>query len=335
MEIVTHPYEKAFIEWSKDKPDVLVLSADLTYSCEVGKWKEIYPDRFFSMGLAEQNMMGFAAGLARRGFYPFLHTFAVFLYRRPYDQLAMSIAYPNLPVRLVGFLPGITTPGGVTHQATDDIAILRTTPNMTILDCGDATDVETVLDVAQLIEGPVYIRMLRGEVPRLFNKNEKMVFNHARALSWGSDLVIFSEGICTEEVLRVTPLVKEKGLSITHLHVSTLKPFSDPQIIKAISKARFGVISIENHNIIGGLGSAIAEIIAEKGLAKRLIRLGLKDTYAHGASQSYLMKEYQIDGMSLVKAIESLINKKLDIFEKDLGKLSLEPAHSLLKVEDL
>ena len=140
MEMVSRPHVENFIEWTKDKPEVVVLTADLTNSCEVGKWREIYPERFFPMGMAEQNMMGFAAGLAREGFTPFIHTFAVFIYRRPYDQLAMSIAYPNLPVRLLGFLPGIVTPGGVTHQAIEDVAIMRATPNMTVIDTGDATD---------------------------------------------------------------------------------------------------------------------------------------------------------------------------------------------------
>lgn len=119
MELVTRPHVENFIRWSKDRPEVLVLTADLTNSCEVGRWRDTYPDRYVTAGMAEQNMLGVASGLAREGFIPWLHTFAVFLYRRPYDQLAMSIAYPNLPVRLLGFLPGIATPGGVTHQAIE------------------------------------------------------------------------------------------------------------------------------------------------------------------------------------------------------------------------
>ena len=167
-EIVTRPHRENLVRWAEQRPEVLVLSADLTASCEADGFRDTYPERFFSMGMAEQNMMGFAAGLAREGFFPYVHTFAVFITRRPFDQVAMSIAYPNLPVRLIGFLPGITTPGGVTHQAIDDIGLMRLIPNMTVLECGDATDVESVLDVAQAIDGPVYVRQLRGEVPRLF-----------------------------------------------------------------------------------------------------------------------------------------------------------------------
>jgi transketolase len=335
MEIVTRPYEKSLIEWSKDKPKVLVLTADLTNSCEVGKWAKIYPNRYFSMGLSEQNMMGVAAGLARRGFFPYIHTFAVFIYRRPYDQLAMSIAYPNLPVRLMGFLPGITTPGGVTHQAIDDLAVLRAMPNMTILDCGDATDVESVLNLAQSINGPVYVRTLRGEVPRLFDKSEPMVLNHARVLSWGTDITILSEGICTEEVMRATAALKSGGLSVTHLHITTIKPFSDPQVLDAIQASRYGVITMENHTVIGGLGSAVAELMAGNGLGKKLIRLGLQDTYAHGASRAYLMKEYHLDAISLTQAIESLIGEELHISENDLAAVHIQPVHSAAKAEAL
>lgn len=210
-EIVARPHQENFINWAKDKPNVLVLSADLTNSCEVGKWRDTYPDRFFSMGMAEQNMLGYAAGLAREGFEPWLHTFSVFLYRRPLDQLQMSIAYPALKVRLVGFLPGIMTPGGVTHQAIEDIAILRAIPNMTIFETGDATEVESILDVAHAVNGPVYIRMLRGEVSRIFPKNEPFKFNTARILSSGDELTLLTSGVMTEEALRATELLQEKG----------------------------------------------------------------------------------------------------------------------------
>jgi len=335
VEIVIRPHVENFIKWAADKPEVVVLSADLTNSCEVGKWRDTYPERFFSMGMAEQNMMGFAAGLAREGFEPWVHTFAVFIYRRPYDQLAMSIAYPNLPVRLVGFLPGITTPGGVTHQAIEDIAIMRATPNMTILETGDATEVETVLDVAHAVRGPVYIRMLRGEVPRLFSRDEPMALNRARVLSQGEDVTIFTAGITTEEAMRATAALKTRGVSITHLHISTHKPFTDPAIVEAIAAARRGVVTLENHTVIGGLGSAVAEIIAEQGLAKKLVRLGLRDTYAHGASRHYLMKAYGLDASALVRAVEQLIGQPTGVTESDLAEVRIQPVHSAAKAEAL
>jgi transketolase len=335
MEIVVRPHQENFIQWAKDKPEVIVLSADLTNSCELGKWREAYPDRFFSMGMAEQNMMGFAAGLAREGFIPFIHTFAVFIYRRPYDQLAMSIAYSNLPVRLMAFLPGITTPGGVTHQAIEDIAFMRATPNMTVIETGDATEVESVLDVAHSVDGPVYVRFLRGQIPRLFPKNEPMVLNSSRLLSRGTDVAILTAGITTEEALRATSVLHDRGISITHLHISTHKPFNDPAVFEAVGSARQGVITMENHTIVGGLGSAVAEWIAEEGLGKKLVRLGLRDTYAHGASRHYLMKEYGLDAISLVRAVEKLVGQDTGIREEHLDAVRLEPAHSLTKAEAL
>jgi transketolase len=285
--------------------------------------------------MAEQNMMGFAAGLAREGYFPYIHTFAVFICRRPFDQVAMSIAYPNLPVRLIGFLPGITTPGGVTHQAIDDVALMRIIPNMTVLECGDATDVESVLDVAQAVPGPIYVRMLRGEVPRLFDTAEPMQLGTARVLREGNDVTVLSSGICTEEAMRATEALVGRGVSLMHLHVSTLKPFDDPRIMDAVTTARCGVIAMENHSIIGGLGSAVAELMAESGLGKRLVRIGLRDQYAHGASRRYLMQKYGLDAAALVRAVEELTGKPLGLTEDDLQAVQLEPVASTAKAEDL
>lgn len=342
VEIISRPHVENFIHWSADKPQVIVLSADLTNSCEVGKWCDTYPDRFFSMGMAEQNMVSFAGGLAREGFEPWLHTFAVFLYRRPLDQLQMSVAYPNLKVRLVGFLPGITTPGGVTHQAIDDIAVIRAIPNMTILETGDATEVETVLDVAHSVNGPVYIRMLRGEVPRIFPKDEPFIFNRARTLSMAgqsiddpADLVVITSGILTEEALRAVPALQAAGVSVTHLHVSTLKPFSDPTVTRALRAATGAVVTMENHVITGGLGSAVAETMAEGGISTPLHRIGLPDTYAHGASQAHLLAEYRLDAFSLVRTTEEALDRQLAIDAADLAPVRIAATHSSAKVEAL
>ena len=334
-EIVVRPHQQNFIDWSLDKPKVLVLSADLTNSCEVAKWRDTYPDRFFSMGMAEQNMLGFAAGLAREGFEPWLHTFSVFLYRRPLDQLQMSVAYPSLKVRLVGFLPGIMTPGGVTHQAIEDIAIMRAIPNMTILEVGDATEAQSVLDVAHAIDGPVYIRQLRGEVSRIFPADEPFIFIKARILSNGTDITLITSGVMTEEALRVVPLLQEHSVTISHLHISTLKPFTDPAIVAALSTAKHGVITMENHTIVGGLGSAVAEIMAERGMGVPLQRIGLKDTYAHGASQKFLMSEYEMDAAALVRAVETALGRKLKILETEIHAQRSVDVHSSAKAEAL
>lgn len=334
-EIVARPHQQNFIDWSADKPEVVVLTADLTNSCEVGKWRDTYPDRYFSMGMAEQNMIGVAAGMAREGFEPWLHTFAVFLYRRPLDQLQMSIAYPALKVRLVGFLPGIMTPGGVTHQAIEDLAIMRAIPNMTILEVGDATEAESMLDVAHAIDGPVYIRQLRGEVSRIFPKDEPMEFNRARILSTGEDITLVTSGIMTEEALRAIPLIQAQGVSVQHLHVSTIKPFDDPQVIKAVTSAKKGVITMENHTIVGGVGSAVAELMAEHGANAPLRRIGVRDTYAHGASQKHLMAELGLNANSLVEAVEELLGRSLNIDPDELAAARVVDVHSSAKAEAL
>jgi transketolase len=335
MEIFTKLYAKKLVEWAKDKPEVLVLSADLTSSTEVDLFKNEYPDRFLSFGLAEQNMIGAAGGLAREGYYPYIHTFAVFIYRRAYDQIIGSVAYPNLPVRMVGFLPGIMTPGGITHQAIEDIAIMRSVPNMTVVEIGDATEIETVLDQIQAVDGPVYVRMLRGEVSRLLPAAEGFEINKARILSEGNDIALFTSGICTEEAMRVTEAIKQKGITIQHLHISTHKPFTDPQILEACLKAKQGIITMENHTIIGGLGTEVAEVLAENGIGKKLIRIGLQDTFAHGASQAYLMREYELDALSLVKNVEKLIGEKLDLEVEDYQSERIQATHSEAKAEAL
>lgn len=329
MEICSKVHESNLVAWAKDKPEVVVLSGDLTGSTEVAGFSTAYPDRFFSLGMAEQNMLSWAGGMAREGYTPFLHSFAVFLYRRPLDQLSMSVAYPNLRVRLFGFLPGITTPGGVTHQAIDDIAILRGVPNMTLLEVGDATDIESVLDLAQSIDGPVYVRMLRGQVPRLFPKRAHMRLDRVRVISTGEDVALITSGICTEEAMRATALLRDRGLSISHLHATTLKPFSDPRVAEVIAKARHGVITMENHNRIGGLGTCVAEVMAENALPKRLVRMGLDDCYAHGASLPYLMKKYALDAMALVRQIEDLVGDSFGITEHDLAAVRLQEAAAL------
>ena len=280
-------------------------------------------------------MLSVAAGMAREGLEPWLHTFSVFLYRRPLDQLQMSVAYPALPVRLVGFLPGITTPGGVTHQAIEDIAVLRAVPNMTILEVGDATEVESVIDVAHTIDGPVYIRQLRGEVSRIFPKEEPMVLNSARKLSSGTDVALMTSGIMTEEALRALPLITQRGVSVDHLHISTLKPFTDPAVLESMSRVSKGVITMENHSIVGGLGSAVAEVMAENGVGAKLSRIGIPDTYAHGASQKYLMAELGLDARALVTRVEQAVGESLNITDEELTEARIVDVHSSAKAEAL
>lgn len=332
VEIVNRPYAGAFEAFAVARPEVLCLSADLTSSCEVDGFRDRHPDQFLSLGMAEQNMLSFAGGLAMQGYRPFIHTFAVFLYRRPYDQLVNSIAYSNRKVRMIGFLPGITTPGGITHQAIEDIAVMRAMPNMTVLETGDATEVETVLEVADSIDGPVYVRILRGQVPRLFSS--PFEFNRLRTLSEGDDVLVLTSGICTEEAMRASAALAGHDISVHHLHASTLKPF-DRDGFLAAARGKKGVVTLENHIVTGGLGTIAAEIMAEEGIGVPLRRLGLNDTFAHGASRPYLMKKYGLDAKALVDTILGLLQRPLTIGEDELDAVRLDDVHSAAKAEAL
>lgn len=322
MERLVKVYDTSFCKWAEDKPEVLALSADLTGGCEIRGFQGKFPKRFYSMGIAEQNMHSFAGGLASEGFIPFIHTFAVFIYRRSLDQVHMSIAHPNAKVRLVGSVPGVTSPAGATHQAMDDIGVMRTVPNMTIIECGDATDVESFFQLSEKVDGPIYVRVLRGEIPRLFDT--PMEINKSRELSDGKDLVILSSGVCTEEAMRAVHALKKKGVSVHHRHVTCLKPFDDMALMEAINVSKYGVVTMENHNVLGGLGSIVADKMAELGIGKKLSKIGIQDEYMHGGSKLYLMKRYKLDAMTLVSRVEEMIGEQLGLTEEMLEEFHFE-----------
>jgi transketolase len=333
VEMVSRPYARAFEAFAAGNPDILCLSADLTSSCEIDGFRDRHPDQFVSLGMAEQNMMSFAGGLGLAGFRPFLHTFGVFMYRRPYDQLIASIAYPRRKVRLMGFLPGVTTPGGMTHQAIEDIAVMRSIPNMTILETGDATEVESICAAADSVDGPVWCRVLRGSVPRLFDTPIRL--GEMRVLAAGTDVLVVTSGICTEEAMRARAALAKAGVSIRHLHLHTIKPFDAAALRDHIGSVKHGVVTLENHVTEGGVGSLVAETMADAGIGKRLIRLGLKDSFAHGGSRPYLMRYYGLDALALVRGIADLTGAAFDITEEDLAAARVDEVHSLVKAEAL
>ncbi len=308
------------VNWATNTPEAVVLSADLTSSTEILAFKEHFPDRFYSMGLTEQNMMSWAGGMAREGLIPLVHTFAVFMYRRALDQIAISIAYPNLPVRMFGFLPGLTTPGGVSHQAIDDVNVMRGLPNMTVIETGDATDVESILSMSEDIDGPIYFRMLRGEMPRLFPKASPTKFREARILSEQGDVVVLSSGICTEEVMKANHWLNENGVGIRHLHITTLKPFDDPLVLDTLESASH-VVTVENHSVIGGLGSATADLMARHGIGAPLKMIGLEDQFLHGASRKWLQKEYKLMASNVIAAIGDILGHTFTVEDEELSEI--------------
>lgn len=321
-------HARSLVAYGARHERALVLSADLTGSTEADGFRDAYPERFVSVGMAEQNLLGLAGGFAREGYEPLVHDFAVFLYRRALDQLQMAIAYPALRVRLLGFLPGLTTPGGVTHQAIDDLAVLRSVPNLTIVEVGDAAELESVLEAVHEVDGPVYLRMLRGRLPRLFRS--PLTLGSSRVLAADGEVLLLSSGSCTREALTATRALQARfGIRVRHLHVSTLKPFDDPVVLDALAAAET-IVTVENHLVAGGLGTAVAELLAEQGLGGRLHRLGLRDVYAHGGTQPFLFARYGIDAAGIARTLGRLHGLTEELADEELASAApgIEPVRT-------
>jgi transketolase len=296
------PYGRALVDLASRRADVLCLSGDLTRQCEVDLFQATFPDRFIQAGMAEANMMGMAGALARCGFLPFVHTFGVFATRRPYDQIANAIAYPCLPVRIIGFMPGVSTPGGPSHQAIDDVALMRALPGMTVIDLADAVEVGQVVAAIADVPGPVYVRLKRGETPVIFETGHVLRLDRAEILTPGDDVALVASGMMLAVVLAAARTLGEHGVSASVVHVPVIKPLDGATVLAAARAARL-VITAENHSVTGGLGSAVAEVIAEAGLGRPLRRIGLRDTFAEGSLTSpYLFDKY---GLSVRAVIET------------------------------
>jgi transketolase len=307
------PYGRALVELARQRADVLCLSGDLTRQTEVDLFQAEFPERFIHGGMAEANMMGMAGALARCGFVPFVHTFGVFATRRPYDQIANAIAYPNLPVRIIGFMPGVSTPGGPSHQATDDVALMRALPNMTVIDVADAVETRQVPALAADVPGPVYVRLKRGELPALFDEAHVLRLDRASVVVAGTDVALFASGMMLAPALAAARALGAGGslgaggLSVSVINVPVIKPLDRAGVLEAASPSSVRlVVTAENHSIVGGLGSAVAETMAEAGLGIPLRRVGLRDTFAEGALDApYLFERYGLSTAALVETIWS------------------------------
>jgi transketolase len=297
------PYGRALVDLASRREDVLCLSGDLTRQTEIDLFQEKFPDRFIHGGMAEANMISMAGALARKGFKPFVHTFGVFATRRPLDQIVNAVAYPNLPVRLIGFMPGLSSPGGPSHQAIDDIALMRALPNMTVVDVADAAQTRQVADAIVDIDGPVYVRLKRGEIPVIFGDDHVLDLSRAEILTQGDDVALFASGMMLAAALAAARVLATRGVSVSVVNVHALKPLDTGTVRQAAAGARI-VVTAENHTIIGGLGSAVAEVIAEAGLGRPLRRVGLRDTFAEGSlTGPYLFEKYGLSTKTLIDTI--------------------------------
>jgi transketolase C-terminal domain/subunit len=428
---VLKPYGHALVELARRRPEIVCLSGDLTRQCEIDLFRAAFPDRFIHAGMAEANMIGVAGALARSGLIPFVHTFGVFATRRPFDQIVNAVAYPHLPVRIIGFMPGVSSPGGPSHQAIEDVALMRALPGMTIVDVADATETSQVVAAIADLPGPVYLRLKRGEIPVIFPEDHRLSLDHAQVLADGrintclergtagggvttgggvtrggaqtegggvttgggptrggahtvgrggtsgggvstggaqteggaqtaggavseggavttgggatrggaetsgrggtgggtrsvagvegqarapaavpgSDVALLVSGMMVAPALAAARVLRSAGIATVVLNIPVIKPL-DTATVLAAAAATQTVITAENHSIIGGLGSAVAEVLAEAALPRPLHRLGIQDTYAEGArTPQYLFRKYGLTTQHLIDAAWSVLHR--------------------------
>jgi transketolase len=306
--IVLKPYGNALVELARRRPDIICLGADLTRQTETDLFRDQIPERFINVGMAEANMMGIAGGLARAGHTVFVNSFGVFCTRRCYDQVAMAVAYPNLNVKIVGFMPGVSSPGGPSHQATDDIALMRALPNMTVVDLTDATEITQAVSAVADHEGPVYLRLKRGEIPVIFDEKHRFSLRKAQVLVRGADVCIVAAGMMVPAALAAAETLTEHGLSTAVVNSPVIKPLDAETILRQGCTARL-IISAENHSIVGGLGSAVAEALAEAGIGVPLRRIGLDDVFAESGSREFLFEKYGLGVRNIVQTAWSHLGK--------------------------
>ena len=233
MKIELNTHERCMIDFAAQHPEVLVLSADLGSSCEIKKFRATYPDRYLTMGIAEQNMAGIAAGLSTQGLIPFMSAFAVFMVHRAGDQIRNAIAHPRANVKINGGYAGLPTGGGATHSCVEDVAIMRALPNMTIFDPADARETALFTRMAVEMDGPVYLRTVRCEVPTIFGEDHKVTLGKAVTMKDGKDVTIISTGMMTAPALQAALLLEKQGISAGVLHMPTIKPIDEEAIAEA------------------------------------------------------------------------------------------------------
>ncbi|MBX3596528.1 MAG: transketolase [Rhizobiaceae bacterium] len=295
-------YGEALVELGQQNPDVFCLSGDLTPATEANLFRDQIPERFLNFGIAEANMIGAAGGIARSGGIPVVHSFSVFLTRRAYDQVAMQVAYPRTNVKLAGFLPGLTTLLGVSHQAIDDVALMRALPNMTIIEPADADELRASLFAAAKMNGPVYLRLRRADLqPIQTQKPRQFEIGKGQLVRDGNDAVIFASGMMVSLAVQAAELLQEKGISAAVANIHTIKPL-DVEFVTSLVRDRRLVIAAENHSIIGGLGSAVCEAVAEAGLGAVVERVGIRDVFAEGGTTAYLFQKYGLSAEAIVDA---------------------------------
>jgi len=303
---VAAPFGHALVEAAQKDDRIVGLSADLAKYTDLHIFAQAMPDRFYQMGMAEQLLMSAAAGLAREGFNPFATTYAVFASRRAYDFIAMAIAEENLPVKIVCALPGLTTGYGPSHQATEDLAIFRGLPNMTVIDPCDADDIIGMVPQIAAHDGPVYSRLPRGKVPSVLTRHKpdyRFQLGKAQVIREGGDVLIVSTGFMTMRALDAAEALARDGVDAAVLHVPTIKPLDTETILAEARKGGRLVVTAENHTVVGGLGEAVATTLLRNGVTPTFRMIGLPDQFLEAGALPTLHEMY---GLTVGKITERI-----------------------------
>ena len=308
-------FGKTLAEIGELNEKIIVMDADLACSTQTKIFADKFPDRFFDCGIAEQNMLATAAGLASEGKIPFVASFAVFITGRTYDQIRNGICYPNFNVKIVGTHGGVTVgEDGATHQALEDISLMRGLPHMTIIVPADCKECQEAIKYAALHEGPTYIRIPRSNVPDIFDENYSFNIHKAVVVEEGTDVSVFTNGETLAEVLLAAEELKKDNISLEVINVPVVKPLDFQTVIESVKKTKLA-ITVENHSIIGGLGSAICETLADK-LPSKVYRFGIHDEFGQSGKAEELIEYYGLDSKTLAKRIRAIIKK-----EKEQGNI--------------
>ena len=301
-------YGEALAKLGKENKNIVVLDADLSSATKTSIFAKEFPDRFFDMGISEQDMLSTAAGFATCGKIPFASTFAVFAAGRAYDQIRNSICYPNLNVKICATHSGITVgEDGATHQMLEDISMMRTLPNMTVISPSDDVQTKWAIEEACKIQGPVYVRLSRMATPVIYEEGQKFELGKAFQIGEGTDASIIATGDVVCEAIKAKEELEKQGINIRVIDMHTIKPI-DKEIIIKCAKETKKIITIEDHNIIGGLGSAVCEVLAEEYPTK-VIRMGINDSFGKSGKAEELIKYF---GLTSDKILENIVNKQED-----------------------
>ena len=299
---IREAFGKELVELGTKNPNIVVLDSDLACSTQTKFFAQAYPERFFDCGIAEQNMITTAAGLALTGKIPFAATFAVFATGRTYDQIRASVCYQKANVKIIGTHGGITVgEDGATHQALEDISLMRGLPGMTVIVPADCNECTQAVKYAAEVDGPVYIRIARNNLPDVYPADYKFNPSKAAVLKEGTDVTIISNGDILSEAYRAAEILATKGINAEVISIPVVKPLDINTILSSSQKTGF-VVTVENHSIYGGIGSAVCEVLSEK-LPTRVLRIGMNDTFGQSGTPNELLKHYQLDAESIANRI--------------------------------